>query len=200
MTRQEGGGGACRQRGLVLRASRLTPSRMSRMGADLSVVVGHAGTGNERDAGVAREAWEAAGYDVRGVALSACCRKRLKADRAYFPHHRQHGARLGTGPRPAHDPRGAGDRRGGHVGTRQLERVLSMPLRPAPRSMLVGDIKQLQSSKRARAFRSIHERHGRRGKSARCAATEDWQRDATRDLANPEPARAASLSLPRHGA
>ncbi|TIW61769.1 MAG: Ti-type conjugative transfer relaxase TraA, partial [Mesorhizobium sp.] len=39
-------------------------------GRDLGIVVGYAGTGKSAMLGVAREAWQAAGYEVRGVALS----------------------------------------------------------------------------------------------------------------------------------
>src|SRR6516162_8892077 len=62
--------GRAEQRGLVLSGEQADALAHVTDGSDLAVVVGHAGTGKSAMLGVAREAWEAAGYEVRGVALS----------------------------------------------------------------------------------------------------------------------------------
>ena len=72
----------------------------------------------------------------------------------------------------------------GMVGTRQLERVLSHAAEAGAKVVLVGDIRQLQSIEAGAAFRSIHERHGGAEIGEVRRQREDWQRDATRDLAN----------------
>jgi hypothetical protein len=58
------------QRGLVLSGEQSDALGHITDGRDLGVVVGYAGTGKSAMLGVSREAWEAAGYEVRGVALS----------------------------------------------------------------------------------------------------------------------------------
>ncbi len=71
----------------------------------------------------------------------------------------------------------------GMVGTRQLERVLSQAAAAGAKVVLVGDPQQLQSIEAGAAFRSLHDRLGgaRIGEVRR--QQEDWQREATRDLA-----------------
>ena len=69
------------------------------------------------------------------------------------------------------------------VGTRQFERVLSHAAEAGAKVVLVGDIKQLQAIEAGAAFRSIHERHGGAEIGEVRRQRENWQRDATRDLA-----------------
>jgi len=71
----------------------------------------------------------------------------------------------------------------GMVGTRQMERVLSHAAEVGAKVVLVGDPQQLQSIEAGAAFRSIHERHGGVEIKTVRRQREDWQRDATRDLA-----------------
>jgi ATP-dependent exoDNAse (exonuclease V) alpha subunit len=71
----------------------------------------------------------------------------------------------------------------GMVGTRQLERVLSHATEAGAKVVLVGDPQQLQSIEGGAAFRSIHERHGGAEIGEVRRQRENWQRDATRDLA-----------------
>lgn len=52
------------QRGLVLSGEQADALAHVTDGSDLGIVVGHAGTGKSAMLGVAREAWEAAGYEV----------------------------------------------------------------------------------------------------------------------------------------
>jgi hypothetical protein len=72
----------------------------------------------------------------------------------------------------------------GMVGTRQLERVLSHAAEAGAKVVLVGDPQQLQAIEAGAAFRSIYERHRSAQISEVRRQQEDWQRNATRDLAN----------------
>jgi Ti-type conjugative transfer relaxase TraA len=59
-----------KRRGLVLSGEQADALAHVTHGRDLGILVGYAGTGKSAMLGVAREAWETAGYEVRGVALS----------------------------------------------------------------------------------------------------------------------------------
>jgi Ti-type conjugative transfer relaxase TraA len=152
---------------------------------DLSVVVGHAGTGKSAMLGVAREAWEAAGYEVRGVALSGIAAENLESGSGIVSRtiaSMEHGWQRGRDLLTARDVLVIDE--AGMVGTRQLERVLSHAADAGAKVVLVGDPQQLQAIEAGAAFRSIHERHGGAEIGEVRRQREDWQRDATRDLAN----------------
>ena len=114
------------QRGLVLSGEQTDALAHVTDGRDLSVVVGHAGTGKSAMLGVAREAWEAAGYEVRGVALSGIAAENLESGSgiasrtiASMEHGWEQGRDLLTSPRCACDRRG-GHGRHAPVGTRAV--------------------------------------------------------------------------------
>lgn len=151
---------------------------------DLGIVVGYAGTGKSAMLGVAREAWEAAGYEVRGVALSGISAENLEGGSGIASRtiaSMEHGWAQGRDMLTSRDVLVIDE--AGMVGTRQLERVLSHAAEAGAKVVLVGDPQQLQSIEAGAAFRSIHERHGGAEISEVRRQREDWQRDATRDLA-----------------
>jgi Ti-type conjugative transfer relaxase TraA len=151
---------------------------------DLGIVVGYAGTGKSAMLGVAREAWEAAGYQVRGAALSGIAAENLESGSGIASRtiaSMEHG--WGQG-RDLLDPRDIlVTDEAGMIGTRQLERVLSQAAAAGAKVVLVGDPQQLQSIAAGAAFRWVHERHGGAELGEVRRQQEDWQRAATRDLA-----------------
>jgi len=171
-------------RGLVLSGEQADALAHVASGCDLGVVVGYAGTGKSAMLGVAREAWEAAGYEVRGAALSGIAAENLESGSgiasrtiASLEHAWGQGRdRLATRDILVIDEAGM-------VGTRQLEHVLSHAADAGAKVVLVGDPQQLQSIEAGAAFRSIFERHGGAEIGEVRRQREDWQRDATRDLA-----------------
>jgi Ti-type conjugative transfer relaxase TraA len=171
-------------RGLVLSVEQADALAQVTNGRDLGVVVGHAGTGKSAMLGVAREAWEAAGYEVRGVALSGIAAENLSSGSGIASRtiaSLEHGWAQGRDLLKAHDVLVIDE--AGMVGTRQLERVLSHAAEAGAKVVLVGDPQQLQAIEAGAAFRSIFERHGGAEIGEVRRQREDWQRDATRDLA-----------------
>ncbi|WP_316188718.1 Ti-type conjugative transfer relaxase TraA [Bradyrhizobium sp. SZCCHNS1054] len=171
-------------RGLVLSAEQAEALAHVTEGRDLSMVVGHAGTGKSAMLGVAREAWEAAGFEVRGMALSGVAAENLESGSGILSRtiaSMEHGWQQGREGLTSHDVLVIDE--AGMVGTRQLERVLSHAAEAGAKVVMVGDPQQLQAIEAGAAFRSIHERHGGAEIGDVRRQREDWQRDATRDLA-----------------
>jgi Ti-type conjugative transfer relaxase TraA len=157
----------------------------------LAAVIGYAGTGKSTMLGVARQAWEDAGYTVRGAALSGIAAENLEGGSgirsrtiASLEHAWGQGReQLAPGQVLVVDEAGM-------IGSRQMERVLSHARDAGAKVVLVGDPEQLQAIEAGAAFRSVTERHGAAEITEIRRQREDWQRDATRALATGRTAQA----------
>ncbi|MER9557153.1 Ti-type conjugative transfer relaxase TraA [Mesorhizobium sp. M0323] len=186
-------------RGLVLSGEQADALAQITDGRDLGIVVGYAGTGKSAMLGVAREAWEAAGYQVRGAALSGIAAENLESGSGIASRtiaSMEHGWGRDRDRLTTHDILVVDEV--GMVGTRQLERVLSHATDAGAKVVLVGDPQQLQAIEAGAAFRSIHDRHGGAEIGEVRRQREGWQRGATRDLATGR-AGAAIHAYDAHG-
>lgn len=151
---------------------------------DLSVVVGYAGTGKSTMLGVAREAWEEAGYRVRGAALSGIAAEGLEAGSGIESRTL---ASLERAWERGFDLLERGDvlvvDEAGMVGSRQMERVLSVAREAGAKVVLVGDPEQLQAIEAGGAFRAVAERVGSVEITTVRRQREGWQQAATKELA-----------------
>jgi Ti-type conjugative transfer relaxase TraA len=150
----------------------------------ISNVIGYAGTGKSAMLGVAREAWESAGYTVQGAALSGVAAENLESGSgiisrtiASLEHQWGQDRELLT------DKSILVIDEAGMIGTRQMERVMAEAEKRGAKVVLVGDPEQLQAIEAGASFRSIAERHGAVEITTIRRQSEDWQRDATRQLA-----------------
>ena len=165
----------------------------------LASVVGYAGSGKSAMLGVAREAWAAQGYQVRGAALSGIAAENLEGGSgiaartiASMEHQWSQGRDLLT----ARDVLVIDE--AGMIGTRQMERVLSAAASAGAKVVMVGDPEQLQAIEAGAAFRSLTERHGAVEITGIRRQHDEWQREATKAFATGRTAEAIR-SYGEHG-
>jgi Ti-type conjugative transfer relaxase TraA len=175
---------AAGSRGLVIGGDQKAALEHITRPHDLAIVVGYAGTGKSAMLGVARDAWESAGYEVQGLALSGIAAENLESGSgiasrtiASIEHQWGQGRDLLTSNHVLVIDEA------GMIGSRQLERVVSEAEKRGAKIVLVGDPEQLQAIEAGAAFRSVAERHGAVEITEIRRQREDWQRDATRQLA-----------------
>ena len=175
---------AAEMRGMALGVEQQDAVRHVTREGGLALVVGYAGTGKSAMLGVARQAWEAAGYRVRGAALSGIAAEGLEGGSGIESRTL---ASLEWGWKEGRDVLTSRDvlvvDEAGMVGSRQMERVLSHAREAGAKVVLVGDPEQLQAIEAGAAFRALAERHGAVEISAVRRQREGWQREATRELA-----------------
>jgi len=171
-------------RGLALSTEQQAALEHATDAKGIGIVIGYAGTGKSAMLGVAREAWEAAGYEVHGAALSGIAAENL-----------EHGSGIASRTIASLEHQWAQDRdqlsakhvlvidEAGMIGTRQMERVIAEAERRGAKVVLVGDPEQLQAIEAGAAFRAAAERHGSVEITDIRRQREDWQRTATRQLA-----------------
>jgi Ti-type conjugative transfer relaxase TraA len=151
---------------------------------DLALVVGYAGTGKSAMLGVAREAWEAQGYQVRGAALSGIAAESLEGGSGIGSRtiaSLEHGWAQGRDLLTSRDVLVIDE--AGMIGSRQMDRVLAHAEQAGAKVVLVGDAEQLQAIEAGAAFRALTERHGAAEITEIRRQRQDWQREATRELA-----------------
>lgn len=176
----------------------------------VEAVAGIAGDGKPEAIAAAKDAWEASGYRVRGVALRAIAAENLekysgvksKTLAAWEWEWKKRPAGVSRGDVFVIDEAGM-------VGTRQMARVLSKLYEPGAKAVLIGDAEQLEPIAAGAAFRAIAERVGHHEVTSIRPATEPkhlverfkrMQRDFTKaaarfDLDPACKARAAELQL-----
>ena len=157
----------------------------------LALLVGFAGSGKSRLLGAAREAWERAGYRVRGAALAGIAAEGLEAGSgitsrtlASWEHAwKQERELLTKGEILVIDEAGM-------IGSRQLERVLAIARAAQAKVVLVGDPEQLQAIEAGAAFRSLLKWHQPATLAQVRRQRSVWMQAATRDLATGRTAEA----------
>src|SRR5208282_2904589 len=168
----------------VLEGGQLAAFEHVTSAADVSAVVGYAGTGKSTMLGVARAAWDAAGYRVRGAALSGIAAEGLEAGSGIASRTL---ASLEYGWARERDRLSSRDvlvvDEAGMIGSRQMERVVSAARSAGAKVVLVGDPEQLQAIEAGAAFRAVAERVGAVELSDIRRQRAVWQQEATRELA-----------------
>lgn len=160
-------------------------------GPDLANVIGYAGTGKSTMLSVAREAWERAGYRVQGAALSGIAAENLQSGSGIASRtlaSLEHQWSQGRDQLSSRDVLVIDE--AGMIGSRQMERIISEADKRGAKVVLVGDPEQLQAIEAGAAFRSITERHGAMEITQVRRQREEWQRQATRQLATGRSAEA----------
>jgi Ti-type conjugative transfer relaxase TraA len=175
---------AAERGGLVLEAEQREAFWHVTSGPDLSLVVGYAGSGKSTMLGVARAAWEAEGYSVRGLALSGIAAEGLEKGAGIASRtiaSLEYAWKEGRDQLTSRDVLVVDE--AGMIGSRQMERVLSAARTAGAKVVLIGDPEQLQAIEAGAAFRALAERHGAAEITTIRRQHEAWQRDATRELA-----------------
>ncbi|RSY85980.1 Ti-type conjugative transfer relaxase TraA [Sphingomonas koreensis] len=179
------------RRGLHLGPGQESALRHVVQGRDLGIVIGYAGTGKSTTLGLAREAWEQAGYRIHGAALSGIAAENL-----------ENGSGIGSRTLASLERQWAQDRdlltnrdvlvldEAGMIGTRQMERIVREAEKRGAKLVLIGDPEQLQAIEAGAAFRSVTERYGHVEITDIRRQREGWQRDTTRQLATGRTAEA----------
>lgn len=168
-------------------------------GPDLASVIGYAGTGKSTMLSVACEAWERAGYRVQGAALSGIAAENLESGSCISSRtlaSLEHQWSQGCDQLSSRDVLVIDE--AGMIGSRQMERIMSEAERRGAKVVLVGDPEQLQAIEAGAAFRSITERHGAREITEVRRQREDWQQQATRQLATGRTAEAIDAYAERN--
>ena len=167
---------------------------------DLKVMVGVGGSGKSRLLAETRAAWEAAGWTVKGAALSGIAAENL-TDASGIPARTL--ASYEYAWKGERDLLTSNDilviDEAGMVGTRQMARVLEAAEAAHAKVVLVGDPEQLQAIEAGASFRGIIGQVSAAELNAVRRQKHLWQREATQQLAKGATADALA-AYAAHGA
>ncbi|MEP1522966.1 AAA family ATPase [Ascidiaceihabitans sp.] len=153
-------------------------------GSQLASVVGLAGAGKSTMLATANDAWTRQGIKVHGAALAGKAADGLQ-DASSIPSRTL--ASLELSWKNGFDPIAAGDvlvvDEAGMIGTRQMARVASKLNDIGAKLVLVGDPDQLQPIEAGTPFRDVVRNVGAAHLTEIHRQREDWQKQASRDLA-----------------
>ncbi|MBX3438894.1 MAG: AAA family ATPase [Planctomycetaceae bacterium] len=148
---------------------------------------------------VAREVWESAGRDVIGTALAAKAAQTLEEGSGISSLHLHSLLReIEQGKRTLAPKTVLVLDEAGMVGTRMMERIVTLVEQAGARLVLVGDHRQLQAIDAGAPFRVIAERIGVAELREITRQRESWARDAVQELAAGE-ARSALTRFHERG-
>ena len=166
----------------------------------LKIVEGRAGTGKSYTLGAVREAHQAAGYEVVGLAPTNSVAQDLKADgfaNAATVHSELF--RLKNGRTAWGDRTLVVVDEAAMLDSRVMGELLGEARRSGAKVILAGDDRQLASIERGGLFAELCQRHGSAEITEVTRQTVDWQRQAARDLAEGRVAEAVG-AFAREGA
>ncbi len=151
---------------------------------DVTAVIGHAGTGKSYTLGAVREAYESAGYRIRGMALSGIAAEALEREsgiRSKTIHSTLWEIEKGYVNLTEKDVLILDE--AGMIGTRQMQKIISYAKGAKAKVVLVGDHYQLQPIEACGAFRGILERIGYQNLEDIMRQRLPWMKEASRDFA-----------------
>ena len=153
-------------------------------GGDTACVVGFAGTGKSYLLGAAKEAWNEAGYNIKGMSLTKKVADNLQMDSGIESHTianrlinwENDRERITSKDVVVIDEAGM-------VSSRQMARIVEEVHNANAKLVLVGDWQQLQAIEAGAPFRAIADKIGYGELKEILRQRDDWQKDATKNLA-----------------
>jgi len=150
--------------------------------AQLSCLIGYAGTGKSRLLGAAKQAWESQGFEVRGAALASIAVRGLqdKGIEAQTLHSLLRD--IDNGDLKLTSKTVLIIDEAGMIGSRQMSRLTELSEQSGSKLVLVGDPSQLQAIDAGGAYQAIIKKTGAYELDEIRRQKEAWARQATLDF------------------